>query len=239
MKYENLILIGTSHIAAESIKEVREVVERTDPQVIAIELDKNRLQGLLEKKTRRLTFADVRHIGVKAYLFTLIASYVQKRLGKVVGVSPGSEMLEAVRLAKKRKVQLALIDQDISITLKRFSKAFTWKEKFRFLADVLRGLIFRKNELKALGIENLDLSKVPSSEIVAKLIKQVKVRYPSVYRVLIAERNNVMARNLSVLMKEFPGTIVAVVGAGHEEEIIRLIKRYKDNKIEFVGKRAL
>ena len=41
---------------------------------------------------------------------------------------PGSEMKEAVRLAQINQVPLGLIDQDITITLRRFSKYFTFKD---------------------------------------------------------------------------------------------------------------
>ena len=49
--------------------------------------------------------------------------------------------------------------------------------------------------------------------------------YPSVYRVLIAERNVYMSKNLYNLLT-LNKKIVAVVGAGHEEEIISLIGSY-------------
>ena len=55
-------------------------------------------------------------------------------------------MLTAVKLAKKHKIQLALIDQDIEITLKRLSQEITWREKFNFLADIIKAVIFRKKE---------------------------------------------------------------------------------------------
>lgn len=236
MKYKNLILIGTSHIAAQSVNEVRDVVSKEKPGIIAIELDRNRLAGLLSKKKRKLKISDILRIGVKAYAFTIIASYVQKKLGRIVGVSPGSEMLEAVNLAKKNKLQLALIDQDINITLKKFSRAFTWREKWNFVVDLFKGLLLRKNQMAELGIESLDLTKVPSKKVVNKLIMQVKERYPSIYKVLIKERNFVMARNLTVLLNKFPDQkVVAVVGAGHEEDIIKIVKKIDSGKIEFLS----
>ena len=46
------------------------------------------------------------------------------------------------------------------------------------------------------------------------------------YKVLIEERNIVMAENLSALMeKNEDKKILAIVGAGHEDEILRLIKK--------------
>lgn len=236
MKYKNLVIIGTSHIAAESIKEVRAAAESFKPEIIAIELDRRRLIGLIEKRKSHLKPQDIFQLGIKAYAFAIVVSYVQKKLGRLVGVAPGSEMLEAVNLAKKTKAQLALIDQDITITLHNFSKAFTWKEKWHLLVDVLKAILFREREMQRLGLTNFDLTKVPCKAVVTKLIKRVRERYPSVYKVLIKDRNYVMARNLAALVQKYPDKhILAVVGAGHEEELLKLVRKVNEGKVEFVS----
>ena len=57
------------------------------------------------------------------------------------------------------------------------------------------------------------------------MISQVKDRYPNVYKVLIEERNNVMIKNLRKLAQKYPEKkILAVMGAGHKEEVERRIK---------------
>ena len=139
-------------------------------------------------------------------------------------------MIIAINLAKKHKAKLALIDQDIEITLKRFSKSFAFKEKWNLFVDILRGIFFKKQEMKKLGIKKLDLTKVPSKTLIKKMTQQVKKRYPSLYKVLIEERNEVLAHNLRQLIEQNPlSPIVAVIGAGHEEEVIKLIKKNTDN----------
>ena len=50
MKYKNLIIIGTSHIAKQSLKEVKKAIEEEKPDIIAIELDRKRLMALASKK---------------------------------------------------------------------------------------------------------------------------------------------------------------------------------------------
>jgi pheromone shutdown protein TraB len=117
------------------------------------------------------------------------------------------------------KADIALVDQNIEITLKRFSQTMTWKEKWRLFVDVIKGLIFRKSEF------SFDLSTVPDQKLIEKMIKQVKKRYPNIYKVLVTERNEVMAKNLAHLMQQNPEkNIVAVVGAGHEKELLDLVK---------------
>ncbi len=222
MKYNNLFVIGTSHIARQSLDEVRLVIEQEQPEIVALELDRKRVHSLLDKKKSKPSIKDIKRIGIKGFLFSLIGGWVEKKLGEKVGVSPGSDMMEAFKLAKEKKLKIFLIDQDIEITLKRFSKTLTWKEKWNFIVDLIKGLVFRKQEI------GFDLEKVPSKVIIKKLIQKVRKRYPNIYKVLIQERNEVMARNLVEIMQRFPNSkIVAIVGAGHEEDIIDIIKTNK------------
>ena len=226
MKYKNIYIIGTSHIARESIDQVKDFIAKQKPDIVAVELDKGRLSALVSKKREKMRFADIKHIGINGFLFSLIGAWIEKKLGEKVGVSPGSEMLSAVRLAQQSGAKIALIDQDIAITLKRFSKAFTWREKFRLVADILKGLIFRKS------VVSFDLSSVPDSKLIAKLIKEVRLRYPNIYHVLVAERNEFMAQKLATISADFPEKrILAVVGAGHESELIVLLKKYLNSKV--------
>ena len=56
MKYKNLILVGTSHIAKQSLEEVERVIKEKKPEIIALELDKKRFFALTTKKTRKIAF---------------------------------------------------------------------------------------------------------------------------------------------------------------------------------------
>jgi pheromone shutdown-related protein TraB len=220
MRYKNLMIIGTSHIAKQSLNEVKKTIEDEKPDIVALELDKQRLYGLMSKKKEKISIYNIFRIGVKGFIFSLIGAWAEKKLGEYVGVSPGSEMKQAVRLSKKNNIKLALIDQNIEITLKRLSKTLTWKEKWNFVVDIFKAVVFRKKEV------DFDLRTVPDKKLIKTLINKVKKRYPNIYNVLVKERNEVMAKNLIRLMKEKEDDkILAIVGAGHEDEIIRLIKK--------------
>tara|TARA_B100001971_G_C18129856_1_gene504205 strand:- start:574 stop:1086 length:513 start_codon:yes stop_codon:yes gene_type:complete len=159
-------------------------------------------------------------VGIKGFIFALIGAWAEKKLGKLVGVTPGSEMKRAVKLAKKNKIRMTLIDQDIEITLKRFSKSLTWKEKWNFVVDIVKAVFVRKKVIE------FDLTKVPNKKVIKKLVGQVKKRYPNIYRVLIEERNHVMSDNLRKIMETYPDKkILAIIGAGHEDDILDLIKK--------------
>ncbi|MFC1741863.1 TraB/GumN family protein [Nanoarchaeota archaeon] len=237
MKYKNLMIVGTSHIAKQSIEEIELAFQQHKPAVVAVELDRKRLHGLMSEQKPEVNISYIRQVGLKGYLFALIGGWLQRKLGSVVGVKPGADMKEAVVLAQKSKAKIALVDQDIDRTLMRFSKRLSWREKFRFIGDLFKSVFFRKKAMKELGIDpkQLDLSKVPEKELVQKLIKQLEKRYPNVYDVLVRERNVVMANNISKLMEQFPDEpILAVVGAGHEEELLDMIKKRVEGKVDVV-----
>ncbi len=217
---ENLTIIGTSHIAKQSLEEVKKAIEEGKPDIVAIELDRKRLAGLMSNKKRKPGFYDFRRVGLKGYIFSLIGAWASQKLGKIVGVNPGEEMKTAVRLAKKNKAKIAMIDQDIEVTLKRFSQKLTWKEKWNFIVDILKAVFLGKRAV------TFDLRKVPSEDIIRTLIAKVKDRYPNVYKVLIYERNYIIAENLRNLMDANPDKkIVAVIGAGHKNDVIEILNK--------------
>jgi pheromone shutdown-related protein TraB len=230
-------LVGTSHIAKQSLDEIELAFQQHKPGIVAVELDRKRLHSLLSEEKSKVRFSDIQRIGLKGYLFAIIGGWLQRKLGNVVGVKPGSEMKLAVELARKTKAKIALIDQDIEVTLRKFSLRLTWREKFRFLGDLFKSVFFKKKAMEEMGIDpqDLDLSKVPGKELVGKLIKQLEKRYPNVYDVLVRERNVIMANNLSKLMEHEPvEPILAVVGAGHEEEIMEMVKKRGEGKVDVV-----
>ncbi len=220
----NLKIIGTSHIAKQSINEIKTAVKEDKPDLIAIELDLQRASALMSVEKSKIGLTDILKIGIKGYLFVKIGQYVQQKLGKLVGIAPGSEMKTALKLARKEKIQIALIDQPIQITLKNFSKSLTWKEKFRFVIDFFKGIFFRKKQMKELGLENFDLNKVPETEIIEKMIGQLKKRYPNLYKTLITDRNKYMVKKLIKLFRENPNKkILCIVGAGHKKGMEKLL----------------
>jgi len=227
-RYKNLIVIGTSHISKESVSEVRNTINKEKPEVVALELDKGRLQGLLEGKKTELGFHEIKILGVNGWLFAKLGEYAERKLGQSVGVKPGTEMLEGFKVAKENNCRIALIDKDIRITLKKISENFTWKEKFNVVLDIIKNIFSKKRRIK------FDLNKVPEKELIKNLLDLAKKNYPNLYRVLVTDRNKFMARKLITLMQEH--SVLAVVGAGHEKGLIEEIKKLE--KSEFVANHA-
>ena len=213
--YKNLTLIGTSHIAKQSINEVKTAISKQKPEIIALELDRSRFHAILQKNK---SSPKLRGLSLTEAIIVLIGYYSEKILGKAVGTSPGDEMKTAILLAKQNNSKIMLIDQNIRITLKRLKNQLTFKEKLRFFLDLLTAPFQKK--------QKIDLNKVPPQQIITKILKETKKKYPNLHKVLIEERNIIMAKNLNRIMQKYPEEkIIAIVGAGHEEDIISILKQ--------------
>ncbi len=219
-------ILGTSHISKESVRKIKREIEENLPDIVAVELDMNRARALTSKQKRKIGLREIRYIGLKGFIFAKIGQYVQEKLGEMVGVKPGSEMKMALATAHKHKLKIMLIDQPIEITLRNFSKRLTWTERWRFVVDIFNGVFRRKKVVSDLGFDmNFDLSKVPEDELIDKMIEHVEKRYPSIYKTIIADRNVYMVKKLKALREKYPEeSILAVVGAGHKKEMLRLLK---------------
>ena len=222
-----LKIIGTSHIAKQSVKEIAEAMDSFNPEIIAVELDRDRALALMQNQRNKVSMAEILRIGAKGYFFAKIGQFVQQKLGKMVGMAPGSDMKTALELARKNNLKTALIDQPIRITLKNFSRNLTWKEKGRFVGDLIKSLVMPKKQLEQFSLENFDLRKVPRAELIETMMNSLKQRYPSIYKSLVEDRNRYMVRKLVGLAKENPeAKILAVVGAGHKKGMEELFNQF-------------
>ena len=215
---KNIIIIGTSHVADTSIKKIKKSFKELMPDIVALELDMNRAYSLKHKTKRPKNFELLKNLGLGGFLFYLFGEYAQKKIGNIVNIEPGSDMLTALELGEKNNCKIALIDRDIKITLRRFSKYFSKKELFKIILDV----IFSKKD----KIHEIDFSKVPSKEVIKYVLKETKQRYPSLYKVLIDERDKFMAEKIYQISIMNPEKrILIVVGAGHLPGINRYLSK--------------
>jgi pheromone shutdown-related protein TraB len=216
-RFKNIMIIGTSHISSKSILEIENQFRAYDPDIVAVELDRGRLHALLHNAKPNYSLKLINQIGLTGYLFAILGSILQKKLGDIVGIVPGSEMLRASMLARESKKRLALIDQEIAVTLKRLSKEFTFKEKIRLLFDIFLSPFSKKIKF--------EISSVPEKKLIIQVLELLRKRYPGLHKALIEERNQYMARRLALIMQDYPEQkILAVVGAGHEEGLSAILE---------------
>jgi pheromone shutdown-related protein TraB len=208
------VIVGTAHISRESADLVREVIERERPDAVCIELDSQRYQALSEKA--RWDNLDLKQLIRDKQLAPLFANLVlasyQKKLGGVLGVAPGTELLEAAKVADSLGIPISLCDRDVRVTLRRAWASMGWFKKAQLLSTMAVSL-FEKPEI---GEE--ELRKLREKDVLSELMRELGDAMPTLKRTLIDERDAFLTQK----MKETPGDkIVAVVGAGHVEGICR------------------
>ena len=154
----NIILVGTAHISKDSVKEVKDAIEKYKPDVVAVELCEKRYEAITKKDQWENTPITSLLKSDKAYLVlaqTFLSS-IQRKLGKEYGVEPGSEMIAAIDESKKQDIEVALVDRDISVTLKRAWRKMGIREKFRLAWEFMKALFgYDEEELEELDLKEL------------------------------------------------------------------------------------
>jgi len=234
---DDIILVGTAHISKDSVEEVKKVIEKYKPDIVAVELCKRRHDAITKKDQWENTPITSLLKSNNAYLMlaqTFLSS-IQRRLGKEYGVEPGSEMIAALNEAKKRNLKVALIDRDISITLKRAWKKMGIREKFRLTWEFLKAILGYDEE----ELEELDLKELMNQDVISSMMEEFGEIAPSASTVLIHERDEYIAKK--ILDESKKGKVVAVVGAGHIQGIKKHLEKKKLDvdlkKLELVPKK--
>ncbi len=232
VKYNDktLIIIGTAHISKQSAELVEEVITAEQPDVVCVELDKQRLEALSNKK--RWESLDLKSIIKEKQLSTLLINILlssyQKKLGKKLGVNPGLELLKAVEVARTNNIPIELGDRDVRITLKRAWRSMSFWQKAKFMTMGLAS-VFDKEEITEEKLEELK-----DKDVLSELMNELGKTMPVLKEVLIDERDSYLAKKI----KESDGEkVVAVVGAGHLKGIIKKINNDEDidlSEIEFI-----
>jgi len=118
---KEIYLVGTAHVSAESVQDVKTAVEAVSPDSICIELCAARHKALVQKDNWKKMdiFKVIKEKRALFLLAQLILNSFYTRLGKQLKVQPGAEMIEGMNQAEKTGAKLVLADRDIEITLKK------------------------------------------------------------------------------------------------------------------------
>ena len=227
-----LYLIGTAHVSGDSVKFVEECINEFEPDTVAVELDKNRMEVLKNRKKYEET--DIIDIfkKKKVLFFTvqLIMSGYQKKIAEKTGSAPGSEFKKAIELAEVKDLKLVNADRDISVTLKRTINAMTFKEKAKFFT----GMLFGDDK----DVDEKAIEELKKGDMLMQIIGEMQNEFPSLKRTILDERDRYLAANIAQNLGE---KTVAVVGAAHVPGILRRLQEEKPEEdtlddINFVPK---
>jgi len=215
---KDVYLVGTAHISTESVEDVHTTIEQVRPDAICVELCKARHQAMTQADNWRKMdiFKIIRQKKAVFLLAQLILSSFYRRLGEKLGVQPGAEMLEGVRMAEQTGAQLVLADRDIDITLKRVWGYLGFWSKLKLAMQLLMSALFTEK------IDMDMIEQLKKQDQLEAIMSEFAQHFPEIKRRLIDERDTYLAQKI----RTAPGkTIVAVIGAGHVEGIKDQIQR--------------
>jgi len=220
---KEIIILGTAHISEHSVEEVTSKIVAEKPDVVCVEIDNARYKTMTEG--RSWENMDITKILKEKKGFLLIANLVlssfQKRMGVDVGVTPGEEMLSAIRCSEENNIPFVLADRDVQITLRRAWAKSGLVGRAKLLAS-LGGSIFAKEELSPEDIERL---KERSS--LSLMMDELAKYLPAVKETLIDERDRYLSSNV---FNADGKKIVVVVGAGHVPGMLKQLEEMEKNK---------
>lgn len=207
------IVLGTAHVSRESVEAVRRAVRRARPDSVAVEIDQERYASIVQHD--RWSQLDIFRVIRNKQTFLLIANLVlagfQKRIGGATGVSPGAEMVAAVRCAEDAGVPIVLADRPIQVTLRRAWASTNWWGRNKLLASLIAGAFSNER------LSEDDLRTMRGRGELESMMAELAEFLPEVKRVLIDERDVYLAEKSLAA----PGdTVLMVVGAGHVQGIV-------------------
>jgi pheromone shutdown protein TraB len=223
-------IIGTSHIAKESLELVEKVIKKEKPGFVCIELDKDRYD-ILKGNKKEVKLKDLPFLN---RIFYWLLKNIQKNISSYTGIMSGQEMLNAIKYGKEVGSKVALIDQKIHITFNNINKAMLFKERIRLFSYLILSSIaltfpfiplnFMINKKTKEKVKKIDLNKIPDDELIEYSMEYLLKKFPTLYFHLVHERNKYMASNL-MKINEQAQNIVAVIGAGHVKGIKEILQK--------------
>jgi pheromone shutdown protein TraB len=221
-----IFFLGTMHIAQESANMVEESINQLHPDCVMLELDKMRFNSLIQMMQKPPTAVKESPLEDKRSdsLMDLL-EYFQKELGELLGLTPGIEMMTAIKVIAKNKIPIALIDRPITETFRRIQELDNSPDSEQ------KDLIQSVQAEKMTKTEIISMSEqLKEPGMITDIIRDFQKQYPKLFQALVAERNEYMINQIRGYFTKHPDHVVLVItGAGHVNDLIKL----SQNRITF------
>lgn len=220
---KEIILIGTAHVSKQSAEQVKEVIEREQPNAVCIELDEARYKSITEGSKWQDTdiFKVIKEKKASLLLMNLAISSFQKRMAKQFNINAGQEMIQGIESAKDVGAELVLADRDIQVTFSRIWGGIGIKGKAMLLTQVVYSIFSKET------ITEEELEKMKQQDTINAMLQEITESFPKLKKPLIDERDQYLAQKI----KDAPGDkVVAVLGAAHVPGITKEIHKEQDLK---------
>ena len=206
-----ITIIGTGHVFDIS-QGILSVFDEKQPDIICVELDKQRYNALVMRRNNPEAFQKARKN--TPFIYRLLARF-QDSMAKEYGVEAGDEMMTAINYAQSRQLPVAFIDLNARYMFARMLKSMSFSEKIKLMISGFSGFFISKKRVEK------ELKKHESN--FDKYIGEIGDKFPTIKRVLIDERNEYMVNQLVRADEEYD-KIVAVMGDGHIPGISEILK---------------
>lgn len=208
-------IVGTAHVSENSANLVEKTIREQRPDTVCLELCQSRYDALSNPERWKQTdiFSVIKSGRAYVLMAQLALSAFQRQLAKEFKIRPGEEMHRAMAVCNELNTEIALVDRDVRITLKRaWGRAGFWsmiKMTFSMLLSMFN----------AKEIAEHDIEKLKQGDELTLMIDEFSGALPGIKTALIDERDAYLTSKILAS----PGkTIVAVVGAAHVPGIKKL-----------------
>lgn len=215
---DRIIFVAVIHTDLESVESVRKIVHEIKPEVVAVELDRERYQQLTNPaETDDNTLPQM--TGDSAQDLMQQLAFLEKSLGKMTGSNVGDEMLAAIQEGRAVGAKIALVDRPMQATIQAMMRV-----PLNELYGLINVLPDAAKDIESGGaLDILDMLKKDGA--IEDIMQQFQTEFPGLTRVLIDERDEYVAKALRFILNDVKGKIVAVLGAGHIQGVKVALER--------------
>jgi pheromone shutdown-related protein TraB len=219
----DVVILGTAHISQASVESVEALIDQEKPDTVCVELCNSRMRSIKDpeywKKLDIFTVFKER----KMYLLlsSLILSSFQKKLG-FGKMKPGDEMRKAIEISERDNLKLIAVDREIQTTLKRAWGNVGFFSKSYLISALVASLLVKEEVTE----EKIEAMK--TDDALKEIFSQLPGRFDQVKRIIIDERDEYLAEKIRRSAMDGSKKVVAVVGAGHLEGIMKYIGDSRD-----------
>uniref|UniRef100_A0A061QT92 TraB family protein n=1 Tax=Tetraselmis sp. GSL018 TaxID=582737 RepID=A0A061QT92_9CHLO len=216
-----IFIVGTSHVSECSADEVRDVIRRVKPDVVFLELCRERASILRrDSAAEHRSFLEdvVSALSGGGGLASKILSLTGKTYGRMFrafGLDMGKEFRVAIAEADRIGARLVYGDRSQQETISRVCQSIDMGAISQMMSSKLSPEEQRAT-MEAASLKDA-VEGMKNRAVVREMVRRVEKAAPGLAQALIHERDEIMARALA---KE-TGRVVAVVGLGHLDGIER------------------
>lgn len=222
-----VLIVPTSHASEKSSQTVKSVINSYKPELVAVELDRKRL-ARLKKSSSNDKERDIKDmikgskgVGLKGRAVLVLFGLLQGDIAEKLSIDLlGLDMFTGYEAAKENGIPLALVDQDIDKTFKRFSSEVSIFESIRSMFYLAVTYVYVSRMSKDRVEEEIGTE---AEEVdVEEAIEAMEENFPTFKKILIDERNQHIAEKTLEASKEL-GNTVLVIGAAHKPGVEKIL----------------